>query len=131
MMTVMEERIAEALARDRVIDIITIGRKTKRSRRIEIWFHSVEGRIYITGLPGRRSWYANLLANPEFIFRLKESTRADLSARATPIVDEARRREVLSKILRKLGSLPNLEAWMDHSPLVEVIFDSPAQAKRE
>jgi deazaflavin-dependent oxidoreductase (nitroreductase family) len=125
---VTEERIARALARDRVIDITTIGRKTKRPRRIEIWFHNVDGQIYITGLPGRRSWYANLIANPEFTFHLKGSTRADLPARATPIVDEARRRDVLSKILRKLGSLPDLEAWMDNSPLVEVILEPPLES---
>jgi hypothetical protein len=119
----MDQRIAEALSQDRVIDITTIGRKTKRPHRIEIWFHNVEGRVYLSGLPGHRSWYANLIANPDFTFHLKESLHVDLPARAIPIVDEPGRREVLSKILRKLGSLRNLEAWMEHSPLVKVEFD--------
>jgi deazaflavin-dependent oxidoreductase (nitroreductase family) len=125
----MEERIARALARDRLIDMTTIGRKTKQPRRIEILFHNVDGRIYITGLPGRRSWYANLLANPAFTFHLKQSTRANLAATATPVIDQARRQEVLSKILRKLGSIRELEAWMEQSPLVEVILEPPARAK--
>ena len=79
--------------------------------------------MYLSGLPGRRSWYANLLANSEFTFHLKQSVRADLKARATPIVDEPRRREILSKILRKLGTPRDLEAWMASSPLVEITFD--------
>ncbi len=126
----MEERIVQALARDRVIDITTIGRKTGRQRRIEIWFHNVEGRIYITGLPGRRSWYANLLSNPGFTFHLKGSTSADLAATARPIRDEKERREVLSKILHKLGSLRDLEAWLAHSPLAEVTLE-PVDVSRK
>jgi F420H(2)-dependent quinone reductase len=45
---------------DRVIDITTTGRKTGEPRRIEIWFHRLDGRYFITGAPGRpRDWYAN------------------------------------------------------------------------
>jgi hypothetical protein len=119
---VMEERIQAALAQDHVIDITTVGRKTKKQRRIEIWFHNVDGRIFISGLPGRRSWYANLLANPKFTFHLKGSTHADLPATATPIVDSAQRREVMSKILGKQKLARDLEAWVERSPLVEVSF---------
>jgi deazaflavin-dependent oxidoreductase (nitroreductase family) len=116
----MDTRIVQALSQDGIIDITTVGRKTKQPRRIEIWFHNVDGRVFLTGLPGRRSWYANLLANPDFTFHLKRSVRADLAARATPIVDKSARREVLSKILKKSGSSRDLEAWMERSPLVEV-----------
>ena len=72
----MNEQIVQALKQDRVIDITTTGRKTGQHRRIEIWFHNLADRIFITGMPGRRrSWYANLVANPDFIFHLKESVR--------------------------------------------------------
>jgi deazaflavin-dependent oxidoreductase (nitroreductase family) len=116
----MDEKIKLALAQDRVIDITTIGRKTGQPRRIEIWFHNLEGRLFITGLPGRRHWYANLVANPEFTFHLKERVQADLPARAIPIVDEVKRREILSKLLQNLGEADNLEEWVKRSPLVEV-----------
>jgi len=118
----MNNETMQALSQDRIIDITTIGRKTKRLRRKEIWFHNVEGRIFITGLPGRRSWYANLRANPDFTFHPKQSIHADLPARATPITDEPRRREILPKILQKLGRPRDLEAWIKGSPLVEVTF---------
>ncbi len=118
----MEERVKRALDRDLTVDITTIGRKTGLPRRIEIWFHNLEGRIYITGTPGPRSWFANLLARPEFTFHMKGSTRADLAAIAVPIVDEMTRRDILSRILNRLGGQRALDAWVAGSPLVEVQF---------
>lgn len=117
----MDEAVRRALENDLVIDITTTGRKTGRPRRKEIWFHNVDGQLYLTGSPGRRGWYANLLAHPEFTFHLKRTTRADLSARATPIVDKARRREILQKIHQRFaGRRWDLEAWVEGSPLVQV-----------
>ena len=118
----MDEIIKRALAQDQVIDITTFGRKSGEPRRIEIWFHRWNGRTYITGLPGRRSWYANLLAHPDFTFHLKESAQADMPARARPILDEAERREVLTGILQNLGRSGDLDDWMARSPLVEVVL---------
>jgi hypothetical protein len=116
----MDDRVRGALERDRTIDITTIGRNTGRPRRVEIWFHNLGGRLYITGLPGRRDWYANMVVNPGFTFHLKRSVQADLPARARPITDQAERREVLSKIISGLGGERDLEAWVADSPLVEV-----------
>ena len=82
-----------ALEQDRTIDITTTGRKIGRPRRKEIWFLNVDGRLFITGTPGRRDWYANLVAHPEFTFHLKQSVRADLPAVAKPIVDAPQRRD--------------------------------------
>ena len=61
----MDGPVKQALERDRTIDITTRGRQTGQPRRKEIWFHNIEGRLFITGTPGRRDWYANLLANPQ------------------------------------------------------------------
>src|SRR5207244_532462 len=91
-------------------------------RRKEIWFHNVEGHLYITGTPGRRDWYANLLAHPEFTFHLKQSVRADLPARATAILDKARRREIIAAIHQKLGGNRDLEAWAEGSPIQAGVF---------
>jgi deazaflavin-dependent oxidoreductase (nitroreductase family) len=121
----MNEQVQQALRQDRVIDITTSGRKTGLPRRKEIWFHNVDDRLYITGTPGRpRDWLANLQAQPEFTFHLKESVQADLPARAVPIVDRAARREVLAAILGKLGRSDDLESWVASSPLVEVVLDA-------
>ena len=84
-------------------------------------FHQIEGQVYITGRPPRRrDWYANLLAHPEFTFHLKESLQADLPARATPILDQARRRAIIAAIHQKRGVYQKVAAWVEHSPLVSV-----------
>jgi deazaflavin-dependent oxidoreductase (nitroreductase family) len=117
----MDEQMQHALEHDYLIDITTGGRKTGQPRRIEIRFHNLEGHLYITGRPPRpRDWYANLLAHPQFTFHLKQSVRADLPARATPILDQARRRTILAAIHQKLGRYQDLEAWVESSPLVSV-----------
>ncbi len=112
-----------ALERDRTIDITTIGCHTGLSHRIEIWFHRVDGHLYLTGTPGHRGWYANLLHNPELTFHLKASAQADLRAHATAIVDVDQRREILTRILENLGAWSDLEAWVANSPLVEVVLE--------
>ena len=60
----MDDTVATALERDRVVDITTTGRHSGEPRRLEIWIHHLGGRHYITGTPGRRAWYANLVADP-------------------------------------------------------------------
>lgn len=118
----MRDDIKQALATDRVIDITTIGRQSGQERRLEMWFHNIDGRIFITGSPGRRGWYANMLANPEFTFHLKESARADLAARAAVVTAPDEKRSILEVLLDRLGHRDNIEQWMRRSPLVEVVF---------
>jgi deazaflavin-dependent oxidoreductase (nitroreductase family) len=124
----MDEAIREALARDRTIDLTTTGRRSGEPQRIEIWFHSIDGRLYITGLPGRRGWYANLLADPALTFHLKESVRADLAGHARPVTQQEERRAVLAPILARLGGNRNLDDWVARAPLVEVQLDGAADA---
>lgn len=132
----LDDRIRRALESDRTIDITTIGRLSGEPRRIEIWFYRYETqgsgssltpdrhiRVFLSGSPGRRDWYANLVANPEFTFHLKGSVQADLPAHARPITDEDERREVVAGILEELGRGSGaLEEWVAGSPLAEVQF---------
>src|SRR5579884_196878 len=114
----LDERIRQALERDQTIDITTIGRRSGQPRRIEMWFHNVDGDVYLTGTPGQRDWYANLVAHPSFTFHLKQSVVADLAAQATPVTDPTERRAILDHILHKLGHSNDLAAWLAGSPLV-------------
>ena len=118
----MDEAVQQALANDRLIDITTVGRKSGDSHRIEIWFHNLDDGIYITGRPGPRSWYANLLAQPDFTLHVKESATADLAARASAVTDEAKRREVLTAVIARLEGDQDIDAWMSGAPLVKVEF---------
>jgi deazaflavin-dependent oxidoreductase (nitroreductase family) len=116
----MDDRVQDALARDRTIDITTRGRKSGQLHRTELWFYQIEGHLYITGAPGRRDWYANLLAHPEFTLHLRQSTKADLPARATPVLDRTRRRAIIASIDQQLGGSRDLDAWVEGGPLVAV-----------
>ncbi len=116
---------------DHTIEITTHGARTGLERRIEVWFHRVDGRWYLSGMPGRRNWYANLRAHPHFVVHLKHGVRADLPATAVPIEDGATRRRVFVEILATQdrpqtgGRAPrqHLEDWLAGSPLVEIVFD--------
>ncbi len=119
----MDAAIRQALASDLTIDITTTGRRSGRPRRLEIWFHEFESRWYITGSPGTRDWLANMLANPQFTFHLKESLQADLAARAIPVREEAERRRVLGGIFAGKDTPEKLESRVAGSPLVEVVFE--------
>jgi len=116
----ISEAARDALQHDQTIDITTTGRRSGSPRRLEIWFHNIDGRIYLTGLPGRRDWYANLLAQPEFTLHVKQSTQADIRSRAYPVTDPAERERVLRTLLTGIGRREALGDWIDHSPLVEV-----------
>ncbi len=122
----MDDATQNALDTDHLCDIVTTGRSSGKPRTAEIWFHRVGERFYITGTPGPRGWLANMIADPEFTFRLKESITADLPARATHITDPSKRRRILSDIslsepwyAQELGSI---EPMIASGPLVEVVF---------
>jgi len=122
---VSDERVARALSRGHTIDITTTGRKTGQPRQIETVFHNIDGQIVLSGLPGKRSWYANLLANPRFTFHLKGAVKADLQATARAIIEPVERREVMARVARNWGRT-DLDVMIERSPLIEVIFDQAA-----
>ncbi len=119
-----EEQIKAALEEGRTIDITTTGRRTGEPRRLEIMFHNIEGRIYISGepYPRKRRWLLNLEANPHLIFHLKGKTRADLPAVARVIDDEAERKAVLPHVARAWNRT-DVDRMVRQSPLIEVTFD--------
>ncbi len=116
----MNEEIAKALESDRVIDITTVGRKSGEPRRRELWFCNIDGSLYLSGIPGKRGWYANMLANPAFTFHLKESVEADLEATAIVVTDPDERRRVIPTIAERYGATAPVEEWVARSPLVRV-----------
>jgi deazaflavin-dependent oxidoreductase (nitroreductase family) len=123
------EAIASALEHGHVIDITTTGRESGKPRRLEIVFHNVDGRIYISGIPSpqRRSWIANLEADPHLTVHLKGRVRADLPATARIIDQEVERREVLPAIARAWGR-QDLEQMVRYSPLIEVTIEGVSRS---
>ncbi|GGR49754.1 deazaflavin-dependent oxidoreductase (nitroreductase family) [Nocardioides luteus] len=137
----LPERIRQAIeitpaagTRERIIDITTRGRRTGRPRRIEIFFYRAAGRTYLcSGAGGAATdWHANLLADPDFTFHLKNGVRADLAAHATPVTDPAERQTVLTAIVADLnqphdpGTIrPTRLADWANSRLTRITFPEP------
>jgi deazaflavin-dependent oxidoreductase (nitroreductase family) len=115
-----QEAIDAALRRGGVIDITTTGRRSGRPRRIEIVFFHIDGRTYISGLPGRRAWMANLHADPHLTVHLKRAVKADLPATARIVSDESERRRILERITEVWGRKHQLDAFVARAPLIEV-----------
>jgi deazaflavin-dependent oxidoreductase (nitroreductase family) len=120
----LDPKIAAALSGMGTVDITTLGRKSGEPRRLEIVFHNIGGRIYISGMPfpNRRSWLANLEAHPGFTLHLKRGVKADLPAQARIITDETERRTVLASVAKN-WKRNDLERMVVESPLIEVTLE--------
>ena len=121
----LESEVRNALSIDMVVDITTVGRKTGDSRRIEIWCHLMDGQLYLAASPGRRSWYANLAADPAVTLHLKDDIKADVAVKARPITDDGERRDVFTRLAAqsafRQGQGLEVESWVSGSKLVELI----------
>lgn len=122
----MDDAVRQALEVDRYVDITTTGRKTGEARRIEIWHHLVDGAVYLTSMPGKRGWYANMLANPDMTFHVKQSVQRDIPSRAVPITDPDAKRDILAKMKAAEERMAHLDVdrWVTESPLIRVDFQA-------
>jgi deazaflavin-dependent oxidoreductase (nitroreductase family) len=124
----MTDPIATALSRGGTIDITTNGRRSGQPRRIEIVFHRIDGRIWISGIPSRRkrAWLANLEADPRLTFHLKGPLAvADLPATARVVTDPDERRPILARVAQAWRRT-DLDRMVEQSPLIEVTVDPGA-----
>ena len=100
------------------IDFTTFGSRSGRPSRIEIWWFRVEGRFIVTGTPGKRDWYANVLTNPQVVVH---TTRGDFPGEATVIDDrEFRRRFFLDPDISWYRTQSELEELVATSPMIEI-----------
>ncbi|MEA2544896.1 MAG: hypothetical protein QOI09_169 [Chloroflexota bacterium] len=123
-----DDPIQAALSRGGVIDITTTGRASGEPRRIEIVFHRIDGRMWISGMPSarRRSWIANLAENPRLTVHLKgPNAVADLPATARIVDDPTERRTILERVARAWRRT-DVDRMVAQSPLIEVILDDRA-----
>ena len=125
----MDDDVRDARERGRPLnDITTTGRRTGEQRRIEIVYHRIGGRIYISGSPvaeRTRGWLLNLADDRHFTFHLKGRVTADLPATARVITDEAERRAIFAEIV-KVWTNQDVETMTLYAPLIEVTLDELA-----
>jgi deazaflavin-dependent oxidoreductase (nitroreductase family) len=113
----VEDAARQALEQQRTVEITTTGRRSGQPRRIETWRYRADGRYWLTGSPGSRDWYANVLAHPEFTLHLDD---LDLQVRGRPVTDADERAHIFGEIVPALDWAGSLESWIAGSPLVEI-----------
>lgn len=121
----MDDGLVDRLAATRTIEITTLGHRSRRPVRIEIWWFRFEDRFIITGTPGPRDWLANLQADPRMIVHVLGQ---NLPATARPLTDRGFRRRFFTQPNGEVGwylSQSNLDQLVDTAPMVEVLFTSP------
>jgi F420H(2)-dependent quinone reductase len=92
----MDSTLRAAIEEHPVVDISTHGPKSGATRRIEIRLLHADGRIFLSGRPGRRSWYANLRANPQLTPHVKRGAEGDVDMTMRPITDTGATRGAVS-----------------------------------
>lgn len=105
------------------VDLTTRGRRSGRPLRVEIWWFHVDGRFVVTGTPGPRHWYANVLADPHVTVHVDG---LDLPALARPVTDpEARRRVFTDPRTSWYREQADLDELVRTSPMIELELTSP------
>ena len=102
-------------------ELSTIGRRSGRARRIEIWYVVVDAQIILTGTPGSRHWLANLRGHREAVLHLREPV-SDVQVVADELMDPAVRRHVVEQAWELqpwYAAQPySVDDWVRGSPMV-------------
>jgi deazaflavin-dependent oxidoreductase (nitroreductase family) len=126
----VSDTIRAALSRSQVIDLTTKGRRTGRLRRIEIFLHHDDGRLFITGMPSAdrtRDWIHNIRADPHVVLHLKQTVVADVPATARVVDDPDERRPLIESAARRWRRT-DIEDMLRHSPLIVLTVDDTSTA---
>ena len=121
----MDDAIRTALHSSQVIDLSTTGRRTGQQRRIEIFLHDKDGRLFITGIPRAdrtRDWIHNIRTDPRVVVHLKRTVVADLPATARVVTDPEERRPLIDAAAERWGRT-DAEKMLEHSPLIVLTVD--------
>ena len=102
-------------------EVSTLGRRSGRVRRVEIWYVVVDGQIILTGTPGWRHWLANLRQHPRAVLHLR-APASDLEVLAEEVTDPAMRRGITEQAWRLqpwYAAQPySIDDWVSGSPMV-------------
>ena len=127
-----DDTVRAALAHSQVIDLTTTGRRTGQPRRIEIFLHHDDGRLFISGMPRAdrtRDWIHNIRADPNVVVHLKQSVVADVSATARVVDDPEERRPLIEAAARRWRRT-DVEDMLRHSPLIVLTVDRTSASPR-
>jgi deazaflavin-dependent oxidoreductase (nitroreductase family) len=118
----LDEQTRRRLASIRTIDLTTIGRRSGRPSRIEIWWFHFEDRFIVTGTPGPRHWMANISDDPTVIVHAGGD---DHAGTAVVIDDRGFRYRFFTHHDPEIGwysTQAALEVLIDTAPMIEIRF---------
>ena len=121
----LDDATRAALNQSQVIDLTTTGRRSGQPRRIEIFLHHDDGRLYITGMPRAdrtRDWIHNISADPHVVVHLKQSVVADVPATARVVTDLDERRPFIEAAAKR-WQRTDVPEMLEHSPLIVLSVD--------
>ena len=121
----MTETIPTALERGGLIELTTTGRRSGEPRRIEIAIHRLRGRLWISGMPhpSRRSWIANLAADPRLTVHVRSGDDFTDLAGTGRIVDDPQERRLVLEQVARVWRRTDVNRMVEQSPLIEVVLD--------
>src|SRR5207245_4250504 len=114
-MSQFSAEVLQAAAREREVQLTTLGRKTGKPRDVTIWVGTDGKRLYIRSGEGmRRHWPQNLVARGEGVLHL-----GNLAVKVKPrlVTDAAEARMVSALYRKKYG--PFVKASKPDQPLTE------------
>jgi deazaflavin-dependent oxidoreductase (nitroreductase family) len=118
----MDDGLLDRLAGTRTIEITTVGRRSGRPARIEIWWFHFEGRFIIAGTPGPRDRLANLQADPRMIVH---ALGQDLPVTTRPVTEHDFRHRFFGQSNAEVGwyrSQVELDELVSEAPMIEVLL---------
>jgi len=127
------EATRAALHHSQVIDLTTTGRRTGQPRRIEIFLHYDDDRLFITGMPRSdrtRDWIYNVEADPHVVIHLKQSVVVDVPATARVVTDPDERKPYIEAAARRWRRT-DVPEMLKHSPLIVLTAHDAADHDRE
>jgi deazaflavin-dependent oxidoreductase (nitroreductase family) len=108
------------LARTRTVDLVTSGRRSGQPQRVEIWWFHFEERFIITGTPGPRDWYANILADPGVVI---ETRHGKFPGSAKVVTDaEFRKRFFIDGAAAWYSTQSQLASLVETAPMIEIVL---------
>jgi deazaflavin-dependent oxidoreductase (nitroreductase family) len=120
---------ADALPQTGTCDLSTVGRRSGRWRRVEIWYVVVDGELVVTGTPGARDWLANLRTTPHAVIHVRDPDR-ELAVTAHEVTDAVERRRLVGEAWRLqpwyAEQAYSVDDWVRDSPIVTL---TPSRAE--
>lgn len=107
--------------------LTTIGRRSGQPHRIEIWFATEDGRLYLlSGGRERSDWVRNLRANPRVTVELGDETHPGTAR----IIEAGTREDQCARelLVEKYRQGDNLDAWGRTALPVVIEFSKDGEA---